>query len=192
VSLPVLYREGVAQGGEAGAQGPPPARVGNAKLWTQEPEVRGDFKYVVVDGKYVKLRGGRRGVLLIALGLTEDGVRAVLDVVLTREEDVVSYWDLPVRLWRYNLTLVVADGVKALDTAISRSRIQVARQTCLVHLKRSRRVRDALDSSPCPTRGSPTSSPPGRSLLLEQPDQSFNSLPESSASATPPGGSPRP
>jgi len=68
----------------------------------------------------VKLRGGRRGVLLIALGLTDHGVRAVLDVVLTREEDVVSYWDLLVRLWRrYNLTLVVADGVKALDTAIS-------------------------------------------------------------------------
>ena len=31
----------------------------NAKLWTRELEVRGDFKYVVVDGKYVKLRGGR-------------------------------------------------------------------------------------------------------------------------------------
>jgi hypothetical protein len=56
-------------------------------------------------------------------------VRAVLDVVLTGEEDVVSYWDLLVRLWRrYNLTLVVADGVKALDEAISRSGIQVARQ----------------------------------------------------------------
>jgi len=54
------------------------------------------------------------------LGLTEHGVRAVLDVVLIREEDVVSYWNLLVRLWRrYNLTLVVADGVKALDTAIS-------------------------------------------------------------------------
>ena len=53
-------------------------------------------------------------------------MRAVLDVVLTGEEDVVSYWDLPVRLWRrYNLTLVVADGVKALDTAISRSGIKV-------------------------------------------------------------------
>ena len=50
----------------------------NAKLWTQELEVRGDFKYVVVDGKYVKLRGGRKGVLLIALGLTDHGVRAVL------------------------------------------------------------------------------------------------------------------
>ena len=47
----------------------------NAKLWTQEPEVRGDFKYVVVDGKYVKLRGGRRGVLLIALGLTDHGMK---------------------------------------------------------------------------------------------------------------------
>jgi hypothetical protein len=40
VRLPVLYRGegedwgggGVAQGGGAGAQGPPPARVGNAKL----------------------------------------------------------------------------------------------------------------------------------------------------------------
>jgi len=41
VRLPVMYRGGVAQGGEAGAQGPPPARVGNAELWTQELEVRG-------------------------------------------------------------------------------------------------------------------------------------------------------
>ncbi|EHP70555.1 transposase, partial [Metallosphaera yellowstonensis MK1] len=94
------------------------------------------------------------------MGLTEDGVRAVLDVVLTREEDVVSYWDLLVRLWRrYNLTLVVADGVKALDTAISRSWIKVARQTCLVHLKRSRRVKVLLDlllslAESFPTRGS--------------------------------------
>jgi hypothetical protein len=60
VRLPVLYKGGVAQGGEAGAQGPPSARVGNAKLWTQELE-GGDFKYVIVDGKYVKLRGGRKG-----------------------------------------------------------------------------------------------------------------------------------
>jgi len=81
--------------------------------------------------------------------------------------------------------------VKAVEEAISRSGIQVARQTCPVHLKRSRRMRDALDSSPCPTRGSPTSLPPGRPLL-EQPYRPFNSLPESSASATPPGGSPGP
>ena len=51
-------------------------------------------------------------MLLIALGLTEDGVRAVPEVVLTGEEDLVSYWDLPVRLWRYNLTLVVAGRPK--------------------------------------------------------------------------------
>jgi len=66
-----------------------------------------------------------------------------------------------VRLWRrYNLTLVVADGVKALDTAISRSGIKVARQTCPVHLKRSRRVRVLLDlllslAESVPTRVSP-------------------------------------
>lgn len=175
VSLPVLYRGGgedeggggVAQGGGAGAQVPPPAllRVGReVERQALDPGAggEGDFKYVVVDGKYVKLRGGRRGVLLIALGLTDHGVRAVLDVVLTREEDVVSYWDLLVRLWRrYNLTLVVADGVKALDTAISRSGIKVARQTCLVHLKRrvDRRVRVLLDlllslAESVPTRGS--------------------------------------
>ncbi len=100
------------------------------------------------------------------MGLTDHGVRVVLDVVLIREEDVVSYRDHLVRLWRrYNLTLVVADGVKALDTAIFRSGIKVARQTCMVHLKRSRRVRVLLNlilSLAVPTRGSPspTSSSP--------------------------------
>ena len=105
----------------------------------------------------------------------------MLDVVLTREEDVVSYWDLLVRLWRrYNLTLVVADGVKALDTAISRSGIQVARQTCLVHLKRrvDRRVRVLLDlllslAESVPTRGSPLLPPRPQGALappqVEQP-----------------------
>jgi len=101
VRSPVLYRGegedegggGVAQGGGAGAQGPPPAHVGReVEHQALDPGAKvGDFKYVVVDGKYVKLRGGRRGVLIIALGLTDHGVRAVLDVVLTREEDVVSY-----------------------------------------------------------------------------------------------------
>ena len=63
-------------------------------------------------GREVREVEGRKGVLLIALGLTDDGVRAVPEVVLTGEEDLVSYWDLPVRLWRHNLTLVVADGLR--------------------------------------------------------------------------------
>ena len=117
----------------------------------------------------------------IALGLTEDGVRAVLDVVLTGEEDVVSYWDLPVRLWRrYNLTLVVADGVKALDEAIS-SPDPGREADRLVHLKRSRRVRDALDSSPSPSppvaplppcpQGGPSSGPTTRPALQLPPGE---------------------
>ena len=78
---PVLYRGegedegggGVAQGGGAGAQVPPPARVGNAKLWTQELEVGG----LQDRGREVREVEGRKGVLLIALGLTDHGVRAV-------------------------------------------------------------------------------------------------------------------
>jgi len=57
-------------------------------------------------------------------------------------------------------------------------------------------VRDALDSSPCPTRGSPLLSylfaPREAPPQVQQPDQSFNSLLESSGSATPPGGPPGP
>ena len=51
---------GVAQGGGAGAQGPPPARVGReVERQALNPGAKvGDFKYVIVDGKYVKLRGG--------------------------------------------------------------------------------------------------------------------------------------
>ena len=67
VRLPVLYRGegedwsggGVAQGGGAGAQGPPPARVGReVERQALDPGAggEGDFKYVIVDGKYVKLR----------------------------------------------------------------------------------------------------------------------------------------
>jgi transposase-like protein len=126
---------GVSQGGGAIAQGPPPARIEREverRALNSGAGGKGDFKYEVVDGKCVKLRGG----VLIALGLTDHGVRAVLDVALAKVEDVVSYWDLLVRLWRkYNLTLIVVDGVKALDTTISRSGTKVARQTCLVHLK---------------------------------------------------------
>ena len=46
---------GVAQGGGAGAQGPPPAHVGReVEHQALDPGAKvGDFKYVVVDGKYV-------------------------------------------------------------------------------------------------------------------------------------------
>ena len=64
------------------------------------------------------------------------------------EEDRRSYWTLLVHLWRkFNLVLVVADGVKALDGAIVSSRLFVGRQYCVVHLKRSmsRVEREELD-----------------------------------------------
>jgi len=152
----------------------------------------------------VKLRGGRRGVLLIALGLTDHGVRAVLDVVLTGEEDVVSYWDLLVRLWRrYNLTLVVADGVKALDTAISSP--DQGREADLPGPPQTEGGQEGeglAGPPPLPrrVRPHPWLSPPllpprpqgGPLLRSNNLAESFNSLLESSGSATPPGGSPGP
>jgi hypothetical protein len=84
VSLPVLYRGegedwsgGVAQGGGAGAQVPPPARVGKAELWTRELRLGG--LQVRDRGREVrKVEGRKEGVLPIALGLTEDGVKPCL------------------------------------------------------------------------------------------------------------------
>ena len=85
VRLPVLYRGegedeggGVAQGGGAGAQGPPPARVGRERQ-ALNPGAGGEGGLQVRDrGREVREVEGRRGVLLIALGLTDHGVRAVL------------------------------------------------------------------------------------------------------------------
>ena len=44
------------------------------------------------------------------MGLTDHGVRAVLDVVLTGEEDVVSYWDLLVSSSYGNLREVIRES----------------------------------------------------------------------------------
>jgi len=83
---------GAAQGGGAGAQGPPPARVGRERQ-ALDPGAGGEGGLQVRGrGREVReVEGRKEGVLLIALGLTDHGVRAVLDVVLTGEEDVVSY-----------------------------------------------------------------------------------------------------
>ncbi|BDB99517.1 hypothetical protein SACC_25340 [Saccharolobus caldissimus] len=120
----------------------------NAKLWMPQIEASGDFKYVIVDGKYVKFKGGR-GVLLSAIGVTEEGKRVVLEITLSMEEDVMGYWRLLVGVWKkYGFVLVVADGTKALDRAISLAGLQVGRQGCLVHLKRNvtKEEREALNA----------------------------------------------
>ncbi|QXJ35009.1 transposase [Saccharolobus shibatae] len=119
----------------------------NAKLWMPQIEASGEFKYIIVDGKYVKLKGGR-GVILSAIGVTEEGKRAVLDIILSVEEDAMAYWKLLVEVWKKSsFVLVVADGTKALDKAISLAELQVRRQGCLVHLKRNatKEEREALN-----------------------------------------------
>ncbi|QXJ34555.1 transposase [Saccharolobus shibatae] len=119
----------------------------NAKLWMPQIETGSDFKYIIVDGKYVKLKR-RKAVLLVAIGVTQEGKRAVLEVIISWEEDTMAYWKLLVEVWkRSSFVLVVADGIKALDRAISLAELHVARQGCLVHLKRraTKEEREALD-----------------------------------------------
>ncbi|AKV75422.1 hypothetical protein MsedC_2255 [Metallosphaera sedula] len=118
----------------------------NAKLWMPEIETGGDFKYVIVDGKYVKLK--RRKAVLLVIGVTQEGNRAVLEVIMSEAEDAI-YWSLLVRVWKKtSFVLVVADGIKALDKAISLAELRVERQGCLVHLKRraTKEEREALDA----------------------------------------------
>lgn len=104
----------------------------NVKLFLPRLNVRGNFEYIIVDGKYVRLLHGERGVLLVAIGVSRDGRRAVLDIMLAREEDRRSYWEFLVGLWRrYHVKLIVAYGVRALDSAISSSGIRVVRQMCI-------------------------------------------------------------
>ena len=120
----------------------------NQKLPTPQLNIKGDYKYIIIDGKYVKLTHGEKGVLIIAIGITPDGKRAVLDITLVKEEDKKSYWEFLVSLWKkYNVEMVVADGAKALDSAIAASGMKVKRQYCVVHLKRNmtREEREELD-----------------------------------------------
>ncbi|QXJ28547.1 hypothetical protein J5U23_01416 [Saccharolobus shibatae B12] len=120
----------------------------NAKLWMPQIETGSDFKYVIVDGKYVKLKR-RKAVLLVAIGVTQEGKRAVLEVIIRWEEDTMAYWKLLVEVWkRSSFVLVVADGIKALDKAISLAELHVGRQGRLVHLKRraTKEEREALNA----------------------------------------------
>ncbi|BDC00289.1 hypothetical protein SACC_33050 [Saccharolobus caldissimus] len=51
----------------------------------------------------------RRGVLLSAIGVTEEGKRAVLEIILSREEDATGYWRLLVEVWKkHSFILIVA------------------------------------------------------------------------------------
>jgi hypothetical protein len=102
---------GVAQRGEARAQVPPPARVGReVQRQALDPGAGGGGTSRSWTGS--TWSWGEEGGAPDRVGTHWSRCEGRA-VVLTREEDVVSHWDLPVRLWRrYNLTLVVADGLR--------------------------------------------------------------------------------
>ncbi|MFP3232260.1 MAG: hypothetical protein RXR08_00875 [Sulfolobaceae archaeon] len=66
-------------------------------------EVEGNFKYITINGKYVKFAHGERGVLLISMGVTSNKEMTILDITLAKEEDRKSYLELLLQLGR-NIT----------------------------------------------------------------------------------------
>ncbi|WP_338598181.1 transposase [Sulfolobus tengchongensis] len=109
----------------------------NQKLWIPEEQEKHEYKYFILDGKYVKLKD-KKAVLLIAIGVEENGNWGIADAILADSESTQAYWNLLVRLWiKFNIQFVVADLHKSIDNAIFRSGIRVLRQPCLVHLKRN-------------------------------------------------------
>lgn len=116
----------------------------NQKLSMPKLDVKGNFKYIIIDGKHVKLTHGE--VLLIAMGVTPDKERTILDITLAKEENKRSYCELLVRLWKkYNVVIIVADGAKALDIVINASQMKIKRQCCIVHMKRNMSKGERLD-----------------------------------------------
>jgi len=107
--------------------------------WLNRP-VRQDVRYVVLDALYVPfVRGSsRREALLVALGVTEDGYKEVLDIQHAASESTDSWTTMLSRLTMRglrvaDLSLVITDGDAGLLAALSSQSPQVPRQRCTVH-----------------------------------------------------------
>ncbi|EHP71236.1 hypothetical protein MetMK1DRAFT_00000450 [Metallosphaera yellowstonensis MK1] len=106
----------------------------NIELRKPELHVKGKFKNVIVDWKYVKLSGGKRSSQPWASPLRV-GEPSSKSSWLGRRTTGLRVAGQSVEEVR--LQLVVADEVEALDAAISSSGLEVRRQQYIVHLKRS-------------------------------------------------------
>ncbi|WP_338598648.1 transposase [Sulfolobus tengchongensis] len=68
----------------------------NQKLWIPEEQEKHEYKYFILDGKYVKLKD-KKAVLLIAIGVDENGNWGIADTMLADSENTQAYWNLLVR-----------------------------------------------------------------------------------------------
>jgi len=107
--------------------------------WLNRP-VRQDIRYVVLDALYVPFvrSSSRREALLVALGVTADGYKEVLDIQHAASESTDSWTTMLSRLTMRGLRvadlgLVITDGDAGLLAALNSQWPQVPRQRCTVH-----------------------------------------------------------
>ncbi len=101
----------------------------------------GRYRAIVVDGIYLRYRRsvsqpGRKGVLLVAVGVRDGGGFEVLDWVAAAAETTEDYEELLTRLWKRGLEaveLIVSDGLTAIVSAAQMVYPAARHQRCLAH-----------------------------------------------------------
>jgi putative transposase len=104
-----------------------------------------DYRYLFLDGVWVKVNNGYRVVkkaLLIAYGIKVNGQREIIGFRQARSESAVEWegflWDLFRRgLKGERLRLIIVDGGKGLLSAVSMVYPHITRQRCWVHKLRN-------------------------------------------------------
>jgi putative transposase len=99
------------------------------------------YRAIVVDGIYLRYRRsvsqpGRKGVLLVAVGVREGGGFEVLDWRAASAETTEDYEELLTRLWKRGLEaveLIVSDGLTAIVSAAQTVYPAARHQRCLAH-----------------------------------------------------------
>lgn len=99
------------------------------------------YRAIVVDGIYLRYRRsvsqpGRKGVLLVAVGVREGGGFEVLDWRAASAETTGDYEELLTRLWKRGLEtveLIVSDGLSAIVSAGQMVYPAARYQRCLAH-----------------------------------------------------------
>jgi transposase-like protein len=108
--------------------------------WRERP-LEERFPYLIADGQYHKVREGGRVVsmgVLTVTGITEEGVRRVLDFEVATGETETSWTELFKRLKRRGLkgvVLVVSDDHAGLRGAVERCFTGAAWQRCQFHFQ---------------------------------------------------------
>ncbi len=126
----------------------------DALRWLNRP-IGKEIRYLVFDGLYVPVirQTSRKEAILVALGITADGRKQVLDVLHAPSESADSWSTLIGRLLMRgldtsSLSLVITDGDEGLLGAVRSKLPNVRRQRCVVH-----KVRNVVGRSPKSLKG---------------------------------------